>query len=174
MHPIRRVYDIHLKDFLKSWIAGRFFSTDLAVHLALTDSEVLSAIGAASRWDKSPHHVFARRIQFREHFRRFYSASPADRDGGKLIPGKAIAQAAEQEFGPDLIRHDYYPPKIPAPEFPVRRFDGDIESSLKLSSILKSMPPIEVDTVYCDKSVHDKAIEWRNRSKNGILDLQGE
>ena len=22
MHPIRRVYDIHLKDFLKSWIAG--------------------------------------------------------------------------------------------------------------------------------------------------------
>jgi HD superfamily phosphohydrolase len=106
MHPIRRVYDIHLKDFLKSWIAGGIFSTDLAVHLALTDSEVLSAIGAASRWDKSPHHIFARRIQFREHFRRFYSASPTDRDGGRLIPGKVFAEAAQQEFGPDLIRYD--------------------------------------------------------------------
>jgi uncharacterized protein len=171
MHPIRRVYDIHLKDFLKSWIVGGNFSTDLAVHLALTDSDVLAAIGAASRWDKSPHHLFARRIQFREHFRRFYSASPTDRDGGRLIPGKVIAEAAQQEFGPDLIRYDYYPPKIPAPEFPVRRFDGAIESSLKLSPILKSMPPIEVDTVYCDKAVHDKAIEWRDRSKNAILGL---
>ncbi len=173
MHPIRRVYDIHLKDFLKSWLTGGTFSTELPVHLALTDSEILSAIGAASRWDKSPHHAFARRIQFREHFRRFYSASPTDRDGGKLIPGKVIAEAAKKEFGSDLIRHDYMPPKIPAPEFPVRRFDGVIESSLKLSPILKSMPPIEVDTVYCDKSVHDKAIEWRDRSKNAILNLYG-
>jgi HD superfamily phosphohydrolase len=171
MHPIRRVYDIHLKDFLKSWLDGGMFATDLAVHLALTVSEVLSAIGAASRWEKSPHNVFARRIQFREHFRRFYSASPTDRDGGKLIPGKAIAEAAQKEFGPDLIRYDYMPPKIPAPEFPVRRFDGAIQSSLNLSPVLKNMPPIEVDTVYCDKAVHDQAIEWRNRSKNAILNL---
>ena len=32
-HPVRRIYDIHLMDFLKEWLDGGVFSTDPEVHL---------------------------------------------------------------------------------------------------------------------------------------------
>ena len=44
MHPIRRVYDIHLKDFLKAWLSKAKFSTALKNHLGVSDVEVLTAI----------------------------------------------------------------------------------------------------------------------------------
>src|SRR4051812_30164980 len=38
-HPIRRIYDIHLKDFLKAWLQNGAFATDVDGHLSLTDNE---------------------------------------------------------------------------------------------------------------------------------------
>jgi len=88
---------------------------------------------------------------------------------GKLQPGKLIAEAAIKKFGSRSIRYDYYPPKIPAPNFPVRMYDGRIESSLKISQILAKMPAIEVDSVYCAKELQNDAIAWRDQNKSKIL-----
>lgn len=174
MHPIRRVYDIHLKDFLRSWLPNGRFSVDLEQHLSISDVEVLSAIRKANASPNSTQHEFAERIECREHFHLFYAASPKDRQAGKLKhgklqPGKLIAEAAEKKFGKKSIRYDYYPPKIPAPEFPVRMYDGTIESSLKVSQILAKMPAVEVDSVYCDKKLSDDARSWRDQNKSKIL-----
>jgi HD superfamily phosphohydrolase len=171
LHHIRRVYDIHLKDFLNSWLPGGKFSTGLKKHLDISDVEVLSAIRKAYEKQGSPLHTLARRIQCREHFRRFYEAAPTDNQGGKLQPGKAIAEAAEIEFGAALIRYDYIPPKAAAPIFPVLVFDGSVDSSLNRSQILARMPEIGVDNVYCDKSIRPEAINWRKKNKNAILGL---
>jgi uncharacterized protein len=84
---------------------------------------------------------------------------------GKLRPGKLIADAAEKNFGHERIRYDYYQPRPSAPEFPVRTYDGKIESSLKISQILQRMPEIEVDAVYCDNKLFDEAIKWRDQNK---------
>src|SRR5438105_4684148 len=35
LHPVRRIYDIHLKDFLKLWLKGKFFPIDTKRHLRL-------------------------------------------------------------------------------------------------------------------------------------------
>jgi HD associated region len=43
-HPVRRIYDLRLKTFLKDWLEGDFFSTNLDDHLNLTDNEVMAAI----------------------------------------------------------------------------------------------------------------------------------
>jgi HD superfamily phosphohydrolase len=176
LHPIRRVYDIHLKDFLKSWLPGKKFSTALKKHLSTSDAEVLSAIQKASSSRNSKQHKLAKRIQRREHFHLFYSSTPRDKKGGKIKPGKLrpgrlIADAAEKKFGREQIRYDYYQPRPAAPEFPVRTYDGKIESSLKISQILQRMPEIEVDAVYCDNNLLADAIEWRDQSKNRILGL---
>lgn len=172
LHHIRRIYDIHLKDFLSKWLRSGKFSTSINSHLNISDVEVLSAIRKAYKNANSSLHLLARRIQCREHFRRFYEAAPTDRDGGVLIPGKIIARAAEEKFGKDRIRYDYIQPKATAPVFPVMRYDGKIESSLQRSQVLARMPEIGVDNVYCEKAVYDDAIEWRNATKNSLLKLK--
>jgi HD superfamily phosphohydrolase len=171
LHHIRRAYDIHLKDFLFKWLPDGRFSTELINHLNMSDVEVLVAIRAACEDQNSPQHSLARRIQSREHFRRFYEAAPSDTRGGKLLPGKVIAQAAEGQFGSDSIRYDYIPPKSAAPIFPVLTFDGRIESSLQRSQVLARMPEIGVDNVYCDKSIRVEAIKWCEANKNVLLGL---
>ena len=75
-HPIRGIYDIHLREFLKSWLAGAFFSTDLAEHLAMTDNEVTAAMLDASRTPSHPGYAHARAMVEREHFRRMYQRNP--------------------------------------------------------------------------------------------------
>jgi len=171
LHHIRRVYDIHLKDFLVKWLPNGKFSTALKKHLTISDVEVLSAIRKAYENVASDKHTLARRIQCREHFRRFFEAAPSDVQGGKLQPGKAIADAAEKEFGADLIRYDYIRPKAAAPIFPVLVFDGNVDSSLNRSQILARMPEIGVDNVYCDRSIRHEAIKWREENKKVILGL---
>src|SRR6266511_6075313 len=91
---------------------------------------------------------------------------------GILIPGKVIGAAAEEKFGKELIRYDHIPAKAAAPIFPVLQYDGTIVSSLQRSQVLANMPPIGVDTVYCDKSVYDDAIQWRKANKDNLLNLQ--
>jgi uncharacterized protein len=175
MHPIRRVYDIHLKDFLKVWLSKGKFSTVLRDHLSISDVEVLAAIRKSAA--RSSESELARRIQCRDHFHLFYSSSQDDKEMGKIKPGKLqpgrlIAEAAIKKFGRQSIRYDYYPPKIPAPNFPVRMYDGRIESSLKVSQILAKMPAIEVDSVYCAKDLQNDAIAWRNQNKSKILGIK--
>ena len=172
LHHIRRVYDIHLKDFLTAWLRGGKFSTSLKIHLNISDVEVLSAIHKAYEKANSPQHELARRIQCREHFRRFYEAAPSDTEGGKLIPGKVLAEAAEKQFGKGLIRYDYIQPKAAAPIFPVLRYDGEVESSLQRSQVLARMPEIGVDNIYCDKTIYPDAIQWRKTNKDTLLGLQ--
>jgi hypothetical protein len=166
------VYDIHLKDFLIWWLPESKFSTELNRHINTSDAEVLVAIRAAYEDEQSEGHTLARRIQCREHFRRFYEAAPSDAEGGKLIPGKVIAHAAEAQFGPNHIRYDHIPPKAAAPIFPVQMFGGRIDSSLRRSQVLAHMPEIGVDNIYCDKSIRTDAIKWCDNNKASLLNLE--
>lgn len=170
-HNIRRIYDIHLNDFLKSWLTGGRFSTDIQSHLELSDSNVLADIRRDFFDTASPRHHLARRIHCREHFKRFYEASSSDRAGGKIQAGKVIAEAAAKKFGEDTIRYDYAVPKSVAPLFPVRKFNNTIDSSHKGSAVLASLPQIVIDNVYCERAIRDRVIKWLEENKNGLLNL---
>lgn len=43
-HPVRRIYDTHLMDFLKEWLNEGVFSTTVVEHLNITDNEVTAAM----------------------------------------------------------------------------------------------------------------------------------
>jgi uncharacterized protein len=172
LHPVRRAYDIHLIDFLKGWLPNGRFSTKLDKHIGLTDAEVLAALHKSCAAPKCSNYTHAKRIQCRDHYRFFYLVSPTDKQGGKLVPGRTIAAAAAEHFGKPAIRYDYMPPKMSAPNFPVRRYDGLIESSLKKSLILQNMPPVEVDTVYCERSILADAIKWKQENVQKLLGLK--
>lgn len=171
-HAVRRAYDLHLKEFLRLWRRDGKLPVSVRGHLALTDTEVLTAIRRASKNAKDKAHLPAWRIDCRKHFKLLYAASPSDIEGGVLTPGKAIAEAAAEQFGADKIVHDLVPPKISAPDFPVLAHDGQIRSSLQVSDVLKKMPVLAVDSVYCDAVVHDEGSKWRDANKNKLLNLE--
>ena len=52
-HPVRRIYDIHLKDFLIQTLQGGKYPSTVNEHLEITDNEVTASILKVSR-DLSP------------------------------------------------------------------------------------------------------------------------
>ncbi len=173
LHQIRRVYDIHLMDFLKEWLPDSRFSTELSRHLALTDNEVNSALLDAAFCGDRLGREHARRIIRREHYKVVYERNPND---VRINPeaGKAIFEALVAKFGSAPFRHDRYPQRSGSPDFPVRMRDGSIVSSLAISETLNKVPVVSIDYVFADRTILGEAKKWLNNAKNDIIKLGEE
>jgi uncharacterized protein len=167
-HPIRRAYDIHLKDFLIAWVDGGQFSTEIARHLEMTDNEVTAALLHASRTPDDPGHDAARRLTDREHFRVLYQRHP---DDVRINPevGKAVFDAACKQFGAERCRHDRYSQRSGAPDFPVLTKDGRIASSLAMSQTLTQLEAVSVDFVFVDPAILAEAKTWLQANREQII-----
>ncbi len=167
-HPIRRIYDIHLKDFLEGWLADGKFPTDVDGHLSLTDNEVWSGILAAYRDQNASGHQHANRIIDRRHYRELYARDPSD---VKINPeaGNEIFEAAEAEFGSENVRSDRYSQKSSAVEFPVLMNDGRIASSISLSETLRQLPIAKFEYVFVEPGLHKRASDWLDSKRDEII-----
>lgn len=167
-HPIRRAYDIHLKDFLKDWLTGGQFPTDANRHLEVTDNEVTSALLHASRTPDAPGHDAARRLMRRDHFRLLYQRHPED---VAINPeaGEAIFAAACAKFGEERVRRDRYSQRSGAPDFPVLTKDGRIASSLAMSQTLTQLEAVSIDFVFVDKAILNEAQDWLRENRLAII-----
>ena len=105
-HPIRRIYDFHLQEFLRLWLKGGKFSIEPDDHLRMTDNEVTAAIRAAADDDKHPAHEPAACIVCREHYRLLYQRNPEDVTVNPRA-AEAIAKAAADLYNDSSIY--YYP-----------------------------------------------------------------
>jgi HD superfamily phosphohydrolase len=167
-HPVRRIYDIHLRDFLKAWLEGGLFSTDLTDHLNLTDNEVMAAILAAARDESRPGHDSARRIVQREHFRTLYQRNPNDVAINPDAAG-AIHEAAACNFSADNVQLDTYRERNRPLDFPVSMRDDRIVSCLEVSDTLKNVPIVAVDYVYIAPRFRSKAEQWLQANRDAII-----
>ena len=167
-HPVRRIYDIHLKDFLKDWLLEGQFSTEVSEHLKITDNEVTAALMAAARYGNEPGNLHSNRIVKRKHFKLLYDRNPTDL---KINPkaGRAVYKTLSDKFGTDKFRHDYYQQKGGGPDFPVQLRTGLIESSLDKSEVLNSIPVVSVDFVFCEREVYEKAKKWLDNNHGLII-----
>ena len=172
-HPVRRIYDIHLKDFLKEWLDDGAFSTELPSHLAMTDNEVTAGLLKAAYDGSKPVHLHARRIVGREHFKLVYERNPKE---VKINPeaGKAVFEALNSEFGSDNFRRDRYHQESGPPDFPVRMRDGQIDSSLEISETLNNVPDVSVDYVFAERSMLDRAQQWLKGHRADIMQPKEE
>lgn len=173
LHHVRRIYDIHLKDFLKTWLTNGRFKTQVAQHHKITDVEVTSAILDAADDESKKGHSHARRIVGRQHFKVIYERNPADRE---INPesGKAVYEALCDKFGGEHFRHDRYSQKGGAPDFPVELRNGDITSSLAISKVLKDLPVVSIDYVFADREIMDRGEKWLKANKNDIIAIREE
>ena len=167
-HPVRRIYDIHLKDFLGSWLPGGKFSTKIEKHLRMTDNDVIAAMLDAARNDKKSGHEHAKRIVRREHFRILYQRSPED---VKINPeaGHAVYEAAKNRFGESDVRYDKYIQRGSAHNFPVLIRSEKVVSSIALSETLNKLPLVAVEYVFISPDKREDAEKWLKSNLNEII-----
>ena len=172
-HPVRRIYDIHLMDFLQEWLKGGKFPTALQRHLNLTDNEVTAAILQAERSPRKVGNLHASRIVNRQHFKVIYERNPRD---VQINPesGKAVYEALSNEFGQCHFRTDRYSQSGGAPNFPVRLRDNQVVSSLVKSETLSKLPILSVDYVFAERMIFDRAKSWLDARCADIIQLSDE
>ncbi|MCK4821991.1 HD domain-containing protein, partial [bacterium] len=147
-HPVRRIYDIHLQDFLQKWLKDGRFSTKMEDYLEMTDSEVIVEMRKAALESTHAAHIYAKRIIDREHFKVLYELTPDDRN---INPNaaKAVYDAACEKYGKDSVRRDKYTQKGGRQTFPVLH-RGKILQSTELSGTLSKIPVVATDFVFID------------------------
>lgn len=178
-HHVRRIYDIHLQDFMALWLPEGRCPVDLDGFLALTDNEVTAGLldAAYSGGDELGEH--ARRIVCRRHFRRVYEPSREDLEA-TLDPTGEIYAALRNRFGSEAVRHDRITrasedisEPLEAPEFPVL-FDEQSVSSVGVSDVLAKVPEATVDCIYVHPDLREEAREWLVTKKRDILGGGGD
>lgn len=167
-HPVRRIYDKHLKEFLQEWLPDGRFSTKVEDHLQVTDSDVLTAIRNCDRDDAGRGHASARRIARREHFRLVYEMNPADQE---VNPNSVdlLEKTLNEKFGGDQIRRDTYIPEVEGVDFPIYTRDGRIFSSLSMSKTLQRVPDFAVDCLYVHPQIRNEAESWLAEHRDRII-----
>ncbi len=159
-HPVRRIYDVHLGEFLKEWLPGGAFTSDPAQHLEMTDAEVLVGLRQSAQNPDAPGHEPARRLIHREHFKVLWERNQPDLEKNSDA-GRVIFEAAGEEFGQDKVRRP--PPINPRAatiDFPVLLRGDRISSAQSESDVLQKLPPIASDNVYVEPALRDQARTW--------------
>jgi HD superfamily phosphohydrolase len=167
-HPTRRIYDMHLMEFLKEWLPDGRFPTEIDKHISLSDNEVTAGMWKAAADSTERSHVLAKRIISREHFRQVYEPSSSDQRSA-LEPAKNVYNALVAQFGGDQVRRDVYAQKGGSYDFPVYTKAGEIDSSLALSRTLSQVPTFSVDRVYVSTVVRDEAERWVAKNRDKII-----
>jgi uncharacterized protein len=170
-HQVRRIYNVHLVDFLRAWLPDGKFPISVEEHLKLTDNEVTVAIAVAARDAAKPGHDPARRIATRDHFRLVYERNPDDLKHNHKA-GQAVYAFLRDRIGENLVRHEYQPPTGGAPDFPIKMHDGRIVSSTTASETLPKLPSPTVDFVYVDRASAEKARSIIAEKRNEILEIK--
>jgi hypothetical protein len=158
-HHVRRIYDIHLCDFLCDWLRNGRFATDVKGHLAMTDCEVLAAINAAAATPSAVGHDPARRIRGHDHFRRVYSRNP-EHVRRNPDAGTSVFRAVRERFGDPIVRHDSYAETEVELDFPVLEDSGVVDSARSLSDVLQHIPVAAVDNVFVAREQCREAEQW--------------
>jgi len=168
LHPIRRIYDIHLREFLQSWLKHGAFSTEVESHLKITDNEVASALLAAASNIKSPGNDPACRIIKRDHFKVLYQRNFLDVQENPEAAW-AVFKAARRKFGAESVRYDRVPAKSGGYDFPVLLRNGDILAADAASPVLLKLPPIAAEFVFIMRDKTERAVAWLATNRKSIV-----
>ena len=168
-HPIRRIYDIHLQEFLSEWLSERegLFPIELDDFLKITDNEVMSAIREAASDSSKKGHIHADRIISRKHFKELNL--PTDEKITKLEALESVYKAAKEHFGKEYVYKDYYSPPGSSFDFPVLARDNRIKSANSISQIIKHLPIASTEYVFIHPDKRESGLKWLKEEKENII-----
>ena len=135
-HHVRRIYDLHLLDFLNLWLPDGKFPTDIDKHLSLSDPVIIAGIQSVSLDEAHTAHVAARRFMTRKHYRHVYSPHPDHLDKSP-DPGETVFRTLVDICGKENVKYDVNYDDGGSPDFPVVLDDGTVVSALSVSDLLR-------------------------------------
>ena len=127
------------------------FSTDWREILKVTDNQVLDAMQTAHRETCNPNHSLAQRLLGRKHFRTVYELIATHKEKSPTIFSELL-EVARETAGAENIRFQKYGPKSEDNDFPVITKSGTVESSVKVSSVIKNVPPLEIGLIFAENT----------------------
>lgn len=167
-HDVRRVYDLHLKEFLEAWLPGGKFPSDWNALLAISDHEILTGMRSAAAVRGNANHELARRVLARRHFRTVYELVSVHKRKRPTIL-RDLLNAATSEFGVENIRSDAYGPKSETNNFLVQTDDRGVESSLLVSGVIANVPAVEIGLIFASAGIAADAKRWIDRKLRELL-----
>ncbi len=167
-HHIRRIYDIHLKEFMLEYFGESKYPTELRTHLNVTDNEITAALGTACADPGARGHKAAKSIVERRHFKKVYQRLEEDISIDIDAPDR-IFERVSKEFGPENMRFDSYRQRSDPSEFPVLLDDGKVGSSMSLSDVIVNLPLTAIDFIFCVPEISDEAGRWIDANRTSIL-----
>ena len=172
-HRVRLAYDQHLIDFLGEWLPGGVIPLDVDEFMQYTDTKVTAGMLEAANDPAHSAHTYAGRIVDRQHFRRVYTRRPADLNYCQN-PGRVLAGALKQEFGPENVKAIERVEGGAVVSFPVLDGNGDVVDAQELSQTLGRIPPATYDYVLVEPAIREAARDWTAKNKAAVLAAAGQ
>jgi len=168
-HNVRRIYDIHLKSFLKATLKDGVYPTDLDEFLATTDNEVLSNIRSAARNCSAVGHEDASRILYRNHFRKVFQLMAQDCVNNPFALAE-IAAGLKDHVGIDnVIVDDANKSTASKSDFPIQADDDRIISAHGQSKVMTSLPAASTWYIFVNPEQREKACAWVKKNVDAVL-----
>ncbi|MFC1595947.1 HD domain-containing protein [Candidatus Margulisiibacteriota bacterium] len=166
-HPIRRIYDIQLKDFMKQWLPDGKFSTNIEEHLKMTDNEIISEMRRVADDETHKAHEEAKKLIYRKHFKRIYTLGQEDmRKNIDILD--LINNGLIEKYGKEKVEKDEYIKPGVELDFPILSDDKKIIPSSEYP-IFKKSPDLTTGYIFVDSEIKTEAKLWIDNNKDRLL-----
>lgn len=171
LHDVRRVYDVHLKDYLKAWLPGGRYPSDWKELLKMTDTEVISAMRLDFADKSADRHATVARVMGRQHYRTVFEAK-----GDDFVKGEErlleLRNRLVDSIGADSVRIDWMQPKQEVNRFPVIDDDGQVQDSTLVSHVIAQIPPVGFGFVFTAPEKVEDAKKIAKKYRGEYADLE--
>lgn len=175
-HHVRRIYDIHLKEFLKNYLNFKRgepkFSVNIKEFLQYTDSLILAEIYSLTNTlafsENSSEYEHGKRIAQRQHFKLLYERNTKDIE---LNPNalEVIFNALQDRFGENNVIKDEYQEKGGILDFLIIDRNKNITHAFSESEVLPKIPKVIVGFIFINPDLRNQAENWLNKNKEDLL-----
>jgi len=172
LHHIRRIYDIHLKEFLKAYFTNKSGKAEISVDpeefLNYTDSMIMSEIYTYAKNQNSAGYEHAKRITQRKHFKLVYERNAQDIS---INPNavEILFTALQKEFGEENITKDEHEEKGGISPFWVIDRNKNIVNAFSESEVLKKIPRAIIGFIFAKPELKQRIKQWLDENKEDIL-----
>jgi HD superfamily phosphohydrolase len=167
-HPVRRIYDLHLRAYLKECLPGGVYPTGLKEFLGVTDNEIFVQMRRAAAREQAPGHEHARRICQRRHFKKVYQVMAQDCVKNPSAVGDIAAGLAHAFGEENIMRDDVGKSTASKNDFPIRANDKII-SAHGQSEVMTSLPMATAWFIFAAPEYKEKACAWVRKNLDFLL-----